>query len=129
MNCHIWESLSFFGNLSNNRTFWPRSTVKTKFKPVASKTVKEDLISFISHSNWTIFYSIRKSFIWYYLENCFILLGIFYIGISRNHFYLFEIQQDLEIHSLKEWETWRYTGFNRIPKHLRYTEFGQKPCW
>ena len=41
---HLRILISFFGNLSNNRTFWqPASTVKTKFKLVASTTVKEEL--------------------------------------------------------------------------------------
>ena len=37
------------------------------------------------------------------------------------------IQQGLEIHGLKEHGPWRYTVFNWFPKHLRYTDFGQKP--
>ena len=37
------------------------------------------------------------------------------------------IQQGLEIHGLKECGPWRYTVFNWFPKHLRYTDFGQKP--
>ena len=38
------------------------------------------------------------------------------------------LQQGLEIHGLKECGPWRYTVFNWIPKHLRYTDFGQRPC-
>ena len=38
------------------------------------------------------------------------------------------VQQGLEIHGLEEHGPWRYTVFNWIPKHLRYTVFGQKPC-
>ena len=37
------------------------------------------------------------------------------------------IQQGLEIHGLEEHGPWRYTVFNWFPKHLRYTDFGQKP--
>ena len=37
------------------------------------------------------------------------------------------VQQGLEIHGLKECGPWRYTVFNWIPKHLRYTVFDQKP--
>ena len=37
------------------------------------------------------------------------------------------IQQGLEIHGLEECGPWRYTVFNWFPKHLRYTDFGQKP--
>ena len=37
------------------------------------------------------------------------------------------VQQGLEIHGLKECGPWRYTVFNWFPKHLRYTDFGQKP--
>ena len=37
------------------------------------------------------------------------------------------VQQGLEIHGLEEHGPWRYTVFNWIPKHLRYTVFGQKP--
>ena len=39
----------------------------------------------------------------------------------------FTIQQGLEIHGLEEHGPCRYTVFNWIPKHLRYTVFGQKP--
>ena len=39
----------------------------------------------------------------------------------------FLVQQGLEIHGLKECGPWRYTVFNWIPKHLRYTVLGQKP--
>ena len=38
-----------------------------------------------------------------------------------------EIQQGLEIHGLEEHGPWRYTVFNWIPKHLRYTVLDQKP--
>ena len=37
------------------------------------------------------------------------------------------IQQGLEIHGLEECGPWRCTVFNWFPKHLRYTDFGQKP--
>ena len=37
------------------------------------------------------------------------------------------VQQGLEIHGLEECGPWRYTVFNWFPKHLRYTDFGQKP--
>ena len=37
------------------------------------------------------------------------------------------VQQGLEIHGLEEHGPWRYTVFNWFPKHLRYTDFGQKP--
>ena len=37
------------------------------------------------------------------------------------------VQQGLEIHGLEEHGPWTYTVFNWIPKHLRYTVFGQKP--
>ena len=39
-----------------------------------------------------------------------------------------KVQQGLEIHGLEEHGPWRYTVFNWIQKHLRYTDFGQKPC-
>ena len=39
----------------------------------------------------------------------------------------YDIQQGLEIHGLEKHGPWRYTVFNWIPKHLRYTVFGQKP--
>ena len=38
-----------------------------------------------------------------------------------------KIQQSLEIHGLEEHGPWRYTVFNWISKHLRYTVLGQKP--
>ena len=38
-----------------------------------------------------------------------------------------KLQQGLEIHGLKECGPWRCTVFNWFPKHLRYTDFGQKP--
>ena len=37
------------------------------------------------------------------------------------------VQQGLEIRGLEECGPWRYTVFNWFPKHLRYTDFGQKP--
>ena len=37
------------------------------------------------------------------------------------------LQQGLKIHGLEEHGPWRYTVFNWIPKHLRYTILGQKP--
>ena len=37
------------------------------------------------------------------------------------------VQQGLEIHGLEECGPWRCTVFNWFPKHLRYTDFGQKP--
>ena len=43
---------------------------------------------------------------------------------TQNHF---GIQQGLEIHGLEEHGPWRYTVFNWISKHLRYTVFDQKP--
>ena len=39
----------------------------------------------------------------------------------------FNIQQGLEIHGLEECGPWRCTVFNWFPKHLRYTDLGQKP--
>ena len=36
------------------------------------------------------------------------------------------LQQGLEIHGLKECGPWRCTVFNWFPKHLRYTDLGQK---
>ena len=45
----------------------------------------------------------------------------------RNHVKLLHVQQGLEIHGLEEHGPWRYTVFNWIPKHLRYTVLGQKP--
>ena len=38
-----------------------------------------------------------------------------------------DIQQGLEIHGLEECGPWRYTVFDWFSKHLRYTDFGQKP--
>ena len=38
-----------------------------------------------------------------------------------------QLQQGLEIHGLEKHGPWRYTVFNWFPKHLRYTDFGQKP--
>ncbi len=39
----------------------------------------------------------------------------------------FNVQQGLEICGLKKCGPQRYTVFDWIPKHLRYTDFGQKP--
>ena len=46
---------------------------------------------------------------------------------SKNSVQKFSVQQGLEIHGLEECGPWRYTVLNWIPKHLRYTVFGQKP--
>ena len=56
----------------------------------------------------------------------------FHLETSRRHtvrYFITKItvQQGLEIHGLEEHGPWRYTVFNWIPKHLRYTVFGQKP--
>ena len=47
-----------------------------------------------------------------------LIFGIFSFGY---------VQQGLEIHGLEEHGPWRYTVFNWISKHLRYTVLGQKP--
>ena len=56
------------------------------------------------------------------------LLLEFFSSNSVLYLYLnFEIQQGLKIHGLEEHGPWRYTVFNWISKHLRYTVLGQKP--
>ena len=47
--------------------------------------------------------------------------------MTTSSYYTKIIQQGLEIHGLEEHGPWRYTVFNWFPKHLRYTDFGQKP--
>ena len=52
----------------------------------------------------------------------------FHLAAQRGHFNICKlIQQGLEIHGLKECGPWGYTVFNWFSKHLRYTDFGQKP--
>ena len=51
----------------------------------------------------------------------------FDILLGPNRFQFWNVQQGLEIHGLEEHGPWRYTVFNWIPKHLRYTVFEQKP--
>ena len=48
-------------------------------------------------------------------------------GLEYRLYHHLSIQQGLEIHGLKECGPWRCTVFNWFPKHLRYTDFGQKP--
>ena len=54
-----------------------------------------------------------------------------FLGTAKAYFVsnigpIFQIQQGLEIHGLKECGPWRCTVFNWFPKHLRYAVFSPK---
>jgi hypothetical protein len=101
-SCSLQKPKSFAKLVGNLRDFQPN--------------VWEDLSFYLCYS------IIRTAFSFHFM--CLLLLTnrpLFWP--NKTHV----VQQSLEIHGLEEHGPWRYTVFNWIPKHLRYTVSGQKP--